>query len=151
MFSLLSLGHFLPSLFNVHPLYEWPSSTQQCLHDIPIPISSALSLWDSFLLKLCLTTSSPSAFLTSYHLLKSNELMLCSVSMPPPFASGPKIAPGKKIDKHHRIHFIRLLPLKDHSHRLLIIQCLKTVSSSIFLIFRISYDSRLSPVLVTTT
>lgn len=57
----------------------------------------------------------------------------------------------KKMDKHHRTLFICLLSLKDHSHRLLVIQCLKTVSSSIFLIFQISYDSRLSSVLVTTT
>lgn len=92
--SAYPLVIFYLGFFKVPPLYTWPS-TQQCLHNVPVLISNALSPRGSFLCSSVPQLPAPSASLTS-HLPASPRRMLASTSLPLLHAPGPKTASRQK-------------------------------------------------------
>lgn len=119
--------------------------------DAPVPISGALSPWDSFLYCSVPQLPASTASLISYVLLLNPVRMLDSVSMPPPYCSWSKNCLQAKRWITIIGHASFVCFLSKISKWLLVIQCLETVVSCIFPTFLISYDSRLNPVLVTPT
>ena len=131
--SAYPLVIFYLGFFKVPPLYVWPS-TQQCLHNVPVLISSAFTT-GLLPLQVCPTTSSPLRLSNVPPPPQSKENAGLYLPAPTSSSWSKNCLQAKSWITILGLTAFYLLSLKDHSQRLLDIHHLKTVVSYTFPLF----------------